>query len=213
MEVNGFDRSVEDWRLPQPHFDDERTLLSARPVVPLEIIEARMANRRYWLLAGALVIAMILGAGSALFASYLRFRSVPETANEIPQEEIMPAPVAVAESVPSESTVTEETAEEPAEEHEAVAVEPKKESRRTVVKRTPALVGPRNESKVDEDEGDEDEELNRIREAVLYDEWQERRARRVRRERRRLERYNHRDLSNLDEIFEGRKKPRQDFQN
>ena len=64
-----------------------------------------------------------------------------------------------------------------------------------------------------EDEGDEDEELNRIREAVLYDEWQERRARRVRRERRRLERYNHRDLSNLDEIFEGRKKPRQDFQN
>jgi hypothetical protein len=54
----------------------------------------------------------------------------------------------------------------------------------------------------------EDEQLNRIRDAVLVDEWQERRARRVmRRERRRLDQYNHRDLSNLDEIFEGRRKP------
>jgi hypothetical protein len=44
---------------------------------------------------------------------------------------------------------------------------------------------------------------------VLVDEWQERRARRVwRRERRLRERYNHRDLSNLDEIFEGRRRPR-----
>jgi len=40
----------------------------------------------------------------------------------------------------------------------------------------------------------EDEDLDRIREAVLYDEWQERRARRAtRRERRRLDRYNHRE--------------------
>jgi hypothetical protein len=43
---------------------------------------------------------------------------------------------------------------------------------------------------------------------VLYDEWQERRARRVMRRERRLDRYNHRDLSNLDEIFEGRRRKR-----
>jgi len=42
---------------------------------------------------------------------------------------------------------------------------------------------------------------------VLYDKWQEQRARRVYRRERRLERYNHRDLSNLDEIFEGRRRP------
>jgi hypothetical protein len=53
----------------------------------------------------------------------------------------------------------------------------------------------------------EDDSLHQIRDAVLFDEWQERRARRVlRRERRRAER-NHRDLSNLDEIFEGRRRP------
>ena len=199
MEVHGFDRSVEDRTPAQPHFDDERTLLSARPVVPLETISARVTNRRYWLMAGALVVAMILGAGSALLAAYLKFRSVPETANEIRQEAI--TPVAVAESVPSESPVTEETAEEPA----AIPVEPKKESavkHRTVVRPAPTLDGPRNVPQVDEND-----ELNRIREAILYDQWQERRARRVRREQRRLDRHNHRDLSNLDEIFEGRKKP------
>jgi len=54
----------------------------------------------------------------------------------------------------------------------------------------------------------ENERLDQIRDAVLYDEWQERRARRAtRRERRRAERYNHRDLSDLDEIFEGRRRP------
>jgi hypothetical protein len=42
---------------------------------------------------------------------------------------------------------------------------------------------------------------------VLFDEWQERRQRRVMRDRRRPDRYNHRDLSNLDEIFEGRRRP------
>lgn len=200
MEVHGFDRSVEDRTPVQPNFDDERTLLSARPVVPLEIINARLKNRRYWLLAGALAIAMILGAGSALVAAYLKFRSVPEAATEIPHDEITTAPLAVAESVPSESPVTEETTEEPA----ATAVEPKQSTvkHRTVVRRTPDLDEPRNDPKVDEED-----ELNRIRDAVLYDQWQERRARRVRRERRRLDRYNHRDLSNLDEIFEGRKKP------
>jgi hypothetical protein len=54
----------------------------------------------------------------------------------------------------------------------------------------------------------EEEDLQQIRDAVLYDRWQERRARRVlRRERLRNERYNHRDLSDLNEIFEGRRRP------
>jgi hypothetical protein len=87
-------------------------------------------------------------------------------------------------------------------EEPAKAVRPVKQ--KTIVKTTPDVAeeASRNESKVDEED-----QLQRIREAVLYDQWQERRARRVARERRRLDRYNHRDLSDLDEIFEGRKKP------
>jgi hypothetical protein len=52
----------------------------------------------------------------------------------------------------------------------------------------------------------EDESLRQIRDSVLLDEWQERRARRVeRRERRRA--HHDRDLSNINEIFEGTRRP------
>src|SRR5205085_10429241 len=94
---------MRDYRPAQPHFDDERTVLSARPVVPLEKIH----HRRKWLLAGAFAIAMMLGAGSALLAWYLKLRSVPEPAPQVSQEEIMPAPLAVDESAPSASPEVE----------------------------------------------------------------------------------------------------------
>jgi hypothetical protein len=209
MKAYEYERSVEPWTAEQPHFNDERTLLSAQPVVPLENIKARVRNRRYWLLAGAFAIAMMLGAGSALLASYLRLRNVP--AQAVSQEEITPpAPEAVAESVPSESplasespAVSESPAPESVEGPDEVAVEePKTEStrrRRTVAPAADDDV-PRNEPRVAEED-----DLNRVREAVLYDQWKERRARRVaRQERRRSDRSN-RDLSNLDEIFEGRR--------
>ena len=205
METNEFDRSVQDWTPAQPHFDDERTLLSARPVVPLEKIN-KVRHRRHWLLGGAFVIAMILGAGSALLASYLRLRSVAATAEEVSQEETVAAPLAVAESVPSESpAVVERVDEEPADSAVEPAVEPAKAStvrHRAIARSAPNVDVPHSEDKVNEAD-----DLNRVRDAVLYDEWQERRARRVRRERRKLDRFNHRDLSNLDEIFEGRRKP------
>jgi hypothetical protein len=179
--------------VPPPHFDDERTVLSARRVVPLEQINAKVRNRRHWLLAGALMIAMMLGAASALVASYLKLRNVAAPVAEV---EVTPEPVAVADSVPA--AVIEDPVPVPTE-------SPKPETppkRRTVAKQIEDLYKPSPVEKVSEDE-----DLDRIREAVLYDEWQERRARRAeRRERRRLDRYNHRDLSNLDEIFEGRKR-------
>src|SRR5215216_2797130 len=91
-----------------PHFDDERTVLSARPVVPLEQINTKVRHRRQWILGGAFAIAMILGAASALVASYLRLRDVTASSSEVPQVEVMPEPAAVAESVPAEEPVVEE---------------------------------------------------------------------------------------------------------
>ena len=191
-----------------PDFDDERTLLSARPVVPLNEIDAKVRRKRHWVLGGAFAIAMMLGAASALVASYLRLRNVPTAAatSEVSAEQdVAPAPVAVVENsrspVPTESPVTEE---QPADEALLEEEAPKKEPaarRRTVVKHTQPPVEQRDDPRISEDE-----RLQQIRDAVLYDEWQERRACRVMRRERRLERYNHRDLSNLDEIFEGRRK-------
>ena len=176
-----------------PHFDDERTVRTARPVVPLEQINATVRHRRNWLLGGAFAIAMMLGAASALVASYLKLRN---TTTPVAEAEVMPAPVAVAEDVPAAIV------EEPV----PVAVESPKPAalpkRSTVAKQIEELYQPSPPRKVSEEE-----DLDRIRDAVLFDEWQERRARRAeRRERRRLDRYNHRDLSNLDEIFEGRRR-------
>jgi hypothetical protein len=190
----------------EPHFDDERTLLSARPVVPLEKIEAKARHRRQWFLGGAFAIAMMLGAASALVASYLKLRNAPQAATELLVEpEVVPPPVAVAESTPSASPIVEEPVAENVEET-TPPVTPKRES----PKHSVATVRPDPEPIEDRDTRNpsEGEQLNQIRDAVLYDEWQERRARRaLRRERRRAERYNHRDLSNLDEIFEGRRRP------
>ena len=77
----------------EPHFDDERTLMSARPVVPLEKIEAKARHRRQWFLGGAFAIAMMLGAASALVASYMKLRNVPQTATELSVEpDAAPAP-------------------------------------------------------------------------------------------------------------------------
>jgi hypothetical protein len=189
----------------EPHFDDERTLLTARRVVPLEKIEKKARHRRQWFLGGAFAIAMMLGAASALLASYLKLRNAPQTAIEQPIEPDV-APVAVApivEVTPAEEPVaSSEDLETPSEE---VTTPPKKEARHrtAAVPHVAEPIEPRDTRRMSEEE-----DLQQIRDAVLYDRWQERRARRVlRRERLRNERYNHRDLSDLNEIFEGRRRP------
>ena len=203
------ENSLEQAR--QPHFDDEKTLLTARPVVPLEKINAKARHRRQWFLGGAFAMAMMLGAASALLASYFKLRNVQSAPAEVSQEvDTSVAPLAVAENPApeSETPVVEVQGNEESEELTAVETAPKKH---TPVKRRTAAVATHDDyvpEPGDNRRVNEEDELNRIRDAVLYDEWQERRARRaIRRERRRAERYNHRDLSNLDEIFEGRRRP------
>jgi type IV secretory pathway VirB10-like protein len=200
----------------EPHFDDERTLLSARRVVPLEKIEKKARHRRQWFLGGAFALAMMLGAASALVASYLKQRNLtqtaPQTAIEQPTEpHVADEPVAVAEGTPAEAPVVEATPEDletPDEEEEVTTppVTPKREAPKR------KAVAERHDEEPVEDRDtrqmSEEDQLQQIRSAVLYDQWEERRARRaLRRERRRAERYNHRDLSNLNEIFEGRRRP------
>ena len=199
---------MEVRRVTQPNFDDERTLQSARPVVPLEKIDAKERHRRHWVLGGAFALAMMLGAASALLASYLKLRNVPTVASEISEIETPDTPVAVTTApVDGEMPVTEDTVETiNIEEQAATPVTPKKApaARRSVtIPRNTDLVRPRTVR------GDDEEELERIRQAILVDEWQERRARRAaRRERRNRVDHHDRDLSNLDEIFEGQRRRR-----
>src|ERR1043165_5303009 len=79
----------------QPHFDDERTVLTARPVVPLQVIAAKVKHRRRWFLGGAFAIAMFLGAASAMVSAYLKLRHQPEA--EIQPAAVLSVPDPVAE--------------------------------------------------------------------------------------------------------------------
>src|SRR5690349_21592626 len=102
-----------------PNFDDERSLLSTRKVVPLNQIDAKVRRRRRWFLGGAFAVAMMLGAASALVASYLSLRKVPTaTMSEATEQDVAAAPVAVVADTPSptptESPVADETMTEEA---------------------------------------------------------------------------------------------------
>src|SRR5688500_13762251 len=113
--------------LVEPHsptFDDERTVASARPVVPLAKIKT---HRRIWLLGGAYALAMMLGVGIALLGAYLRLPNTPTAppaaSIEISEPDLSSAPLVAADSVPSETSDDESTVDDSMKES-PVAVEP-----------------------------------------------------------------------------------------
>jgi hypothetical protein len=53
--------------LAEPHFDDEATLLSARPVVPLQEIRAEERSGKRLAVGAAMVFSLLVGALSATF--------------------------------------------------------------------------------------------------------------------------------------------------
>jgi len=61
---------------PDPHFDEERTLLSARPVVPLGELNPKAGSRGWLLLTGGIAFAILLGAGTAVLIVQLEQRRV-----------------------------------------------------------------------------------------------------------------------------------------
>ena len=110
--------------LSGPHFDDEQTLLSARQVVPLERIETKIRRRRQWFLGGAFAAAMMLGAASALLASYFKLRNVNNAATQVPQVELTTTTPETVETAVEPVTVANLEEEEPLVADEE---EPKKE--------------------------------------------------------------------------------------
>lgn len=175
----------------QPHFDDELTVLTAQPVVPLQQIDAKVKHRRRWFLGGAFVLAMLLGAVSALISAYFKLRSVPQpeiqslSISSVPEPAVVETPL----PIPEPATTTPEDTD------------------KTERRDRPATRAVRLNQRVDQPRLSEEEQLRRVREAVLVEEWQERRQRRVERRERRRAQHGDRDLSNIDEIFEGRRQP------
>jgi hypothetical protein len=188
--------------LPEPHFNDQQTVLRAQQVVPLQEIRTKTRHRKMWFLSSAFVVAMLLGAASALLAVRLKQPIVAGAAIEVseqPDNEDVSTPVTIEQHATAASLATEIGGGEITE-----PAPPTGQSSTATRRRIAATNHSNSTTPVRKPERSEEDELEKIREAVLFDQWQERRLRRAtRRERRRADR----DLSHVEEIFEGRRRP------
>jgi hypothetical protein len=205
--------------LPLPHFEDRRVVMRAQPVVPLDEIRTKVKLRRVWFLSGAFAVAMMLGAASALVA--VRVKRIAAS-NEIPQiaepetatpetdtavaAQIGPAEVDSAQVDTAQLDMAADAAlVEEAPTHSSVKPTVTARKREAPLAERPRIVG-RDSETLNSRQPSEEEQLEQIREAVLYEQWQERRLRRAARRERR-NRAGDRDLSRVNEIFEGPRRP------
>jgi hypothetical protein len=177
----------------EPHFDEEWALLTARPVVPLEELNSRGAGFQHWNLVAAFAGAILLGGLFGLVS--IRFTkplSQTSPATEQPQtaqaETSVPAPVETPEAQSGES--------------ESVLSEVAKPTVKVVASAKRPVPHRNQTSDAETGESADEEQITTVPAAALFDQGQERRPRRVRERRLRRDR-SQRDLTRIDEIFEG----------
>ena len=195
------DQALENnWRndlaTAEPHFDDERTIRSAQPVVPLNDV-AKEQSRRRWLLVGAFVIASMLGSAVALALVRLRQPATAAVATE--SEAVEAAAEEPVAQVPGETPSEAQSLEEGQPEVDVAPSRTQKPKRHTPAtsrgSAAPQQVTITVQTNPPAGSG----------EARLVGEWQERRQRRV--NRKPLQNH-HSDLFRIREIFEGPRRNR-----
>ena len=202
--------------LTLPHFDEEATLQSARPVVPLHEVEDKSQFRRRLILVGALCVAAVIGAVTASIIYDQRTHPGPQTtAVTVPSEsseseflppssEVTGAQVDPASAVEplSETTIAETTVAKEADDGSEIRNGRPPLRTRTSVSNAPA----QPERRVREPEVGNRTERDVQTEEEMF--WERRReARRLRRERRVNDRRSGDELTRIREIFEGSPRP------
>jgi hypothetical protein len=193
--------------LTEPHFDDERTLLSARRVIPLDRVDS-LSRRKQWWLSATVAIAAVLGTlggfvvykRAGLSASLSNFNQNVQAGVSAKFEPPEAESNGAVEILPAEGEQTEifddlsdEASELP---QETVRSTPR---RRQVERRSSPAEDEQSGSEAAlENESEEQTTSRRV------DSWEERRERRARR-RNQDEQPN--DLFRIDQIFEGAPRP------
>lgn len=193
--------------LAEPHFDDELTVVTAQPVVPLATIAKAQTRKRRFLLAGAFALSLLLGAGTALLAIRLKRNTVApatfDTAEQVQADQPQSSPAEIqGGETPAVATQLEDSEDSDDLEEDSDAAHPvvTKASHNRPAKQAQRVASkPQPVKKVQPVVEEEPR-------ARLVDEWQERRARRVMR-RERHERRQRQDLFRVGEIFEGPRRP------
>jgi hypothetical protein len=186
----------------EPHFNDERTIRSAQPVVPLNTVVKERRQRRL-LLGAAFVIACLLGSTAALALISLRQPSVVadkseaavEPKAEDTQEQAAQSNVTeTSEVLPANESDSEDITSEVVD-HESTKAKKKSRKHAAAPSQVRIMV---NTSPSDNGQ------------ARMVSQWEEKRQRRVNRERDPDNRQNHHssDLFRIREIFEGPRRAR-----
>jgi hypothetical protein len=176
----------------EPHFEEEWTILTARPVVPLDEVESKNGVHHAVKLVLAFVGASLLGVFVALAS--VRFRGVMEP------------PSAAAIRAQNDTPKIESANTAPTEERAVVPEPTETRGAKTPVSATERSKRPSGpDSSLAEDRAAAAD--SSTAQPRLVDEWQERRPRRtmIRRQRRDNDDLHHRDLMRIQEIFEGRR--------
>jgi hypothetical protein len=194
--------------LNQPHFDDERTVQSARRVVPLTSVKRRARLRSALYMSAFLIFSGLLGSGVALLSVRFQNRG-GEGASDQGSTAATAAAIATnaaaqgtsqTETALASNDIVEDNTESSLPSVSAEALQPKHSS---------AIAFHRPRRNVTQDDSSE---ANAVAidssgpTLTANDHWEERRVRRVLRrvERRRALRSNS-DLFRIPEIFEGTK--------
>jgi hypothetical protein len=175
----------------EPNFDDELTILRARPVVPLEHIRQMPKHKSNWFLLGSFALAMVLGAASGLISAYFKLREVSEA-------RVIQFGVSTSDSLSSmvaDKPLPPTVFAEPLTKTSLASLLSRRFSYKVQQPRLVTLKrvvsGPRRVTRNTKHsfplpQLSEDEELRRIRQTLLIDDLQKRRVRRTeRREQRR----------------------------
>ena len=105
MELN----TTEDHELNlnEPHFDEEATVLSAKPVVPLQEIKTRETSKKRLVLGAAMLFAVLVGAVGGVFVYKQRSENETNATALRENPEVEGSAGAVAEPATAEQSLAE----------------------------------------------------------------------------------------------------------
>lgn len=212
------DRPRGEASLNEPHFDEEATLLSARPVVPLEEVKAEEGSRRRLVFVFSILIALAAGAlGGTLLYKYRSQISTTEVQTAVPSGEETTGQTAAVADAGGDTFDPHSNASSTTEKSNSEIVSPEIPARsdstpaKSSIQTAPRVVLPSTARERDAEnrrddmarENDDDSERKLRREERKEE---RRRAREAQREARRGRDASD-DLLRIREIFEGAPKP------
>lgn len=195
----------DEGALDEPHFDEEATVLSARPVVPLDTVEQQASSKRRWALALAIVLPLLIGAVGAALVYKVRTESTSNIADVDNQTALVPPSLeAGIKGIATDEDESKPQPESLAEAAPKKAVTPRVESREPTenISRRP-----RRSERENENWDDEIAERELEREARRAEKRENRRIRRAEKEARDNNQRRSDDLLRIREIFEGTRRP------